>query len=1152
MVAERIFAFSQDLWERLFQNHGWQRLVKSVFAIEVTVVLCLVTPVVEIIGPAAYLGPISATLGNPGRRVGSLVEMIIVLLSFAFVGTAWGILGLYLGSLVYNGSPEAALAIRAVFLVAVGFLHGFIRAKLPRLFPGLVLMILVSAITLQSPTANVTGRSVTMLIYPVLIACATMLVSNLCIFPETSGSYLGETTIDMLHLSIEALRDAEIYFIGKGSANSQHAATRSIQGRPAEPGAGKTSHHDDSNSFATRFRRLGLMLSMSRKKSGSCSETLSDHEQISMAHLSTVKARLRKDLSTCQTVQRECSFELSWSYLSPKEMKPISSTAMKKIVANIIALIGACESRFALLDEVRPSQGEESGKYTADAPAAEIHPHQPDMPVSSASRKTRAPRLEKHYKPGREDFVVESKEDLNAVKPHREIESADLQLLNFLITKIGPPLNELQVCLDHSINMVTACVSYAYGVQSDEVIERKDVNLQELDRLIDVLDQALINFDDGCSAALKSARVLEELNNQEVDLSPREEYFLISSFVLNLRSAASQIMRMLRHSRFLVEARQHHRRKRLYLPQIGFRKWLSFGGDESGSAQTRRWESDRGKDKKSTQRRRKDSVQRQGTIDRHGETANGVLKTLPNSADFPITRKPAATTGTISTLREYLADLLEDVRDSDNALYALKLTMLVTLLTWPAFISTSWNEWYYLNRGQWAVFQGILLFEVAIGSSVISFILRFVGTTLGCLWGWAAYEAGNGNRVVCGIMIGLGLVPAVFVQLASPDNARMGVVGIISIVVVAISTTLSTNTAGATENFLRRYCAFIIGAAVALVLQIGFYPVKARTRLVESLIYSLCQIRELESCLAVGIESNDSVPTAKVNMLPRFDKAVKKADASLSAAEEFLPYCMREPRIKGSFLGLSIIYDEIIFVLRQISDKMANTMHLRQAFGSSILEKYSDDVLAYRLNLHGAITLLLFACEEALVTKYPLPQFLPSARLAHLRLINRVREVVLSRSHQTGDAQEEAHNADEPVAALTRQRLSRKKFMSWNAGAAAQAEIVEYLEELMELTKLLVGANQFRSGMLRPPNYRDHMVGTQVQDGEKQRPMRRHRRRGTTNASTDSAGGEEAVESSAPGNVLRRIQTRQAEEKVERIQSREQYKSMQKDKEKAI
>ena len=85
----------------------------------------------------------------------------------------------------------------------------------------------------------------------------------------------------------------------------------------------------------------------------------------------------------------------------------------------------------------------------------------------------------------------------------------------------------------------------------------------------------------------------------------------------------------------------------------------------------------------------------------------------------------------------------------------------------------------------------MLVFEVAIGTSIMSFFLRAIGTTFGSLWGWAAYEARGGDPVVCTAMFFIGLIPAVYVQLGS-QHTKAGVVAMNSMSVVAISTELQT------------------------------------------------------------------------------------------------------------------------------------------------------------------------------------------------------------------------------------------------------------------------------------------------------------------------------------------------------------------------
>jgi high-affinity K+ transport system ATPase subunit B len=73
----------------------------------------------------------------------------------------------------------------------------------------------------------------------------------------------------------------------------------------------------------------------------------------------------------------------------------------------------------------------------------------------------------------------------------------------------------------------------------------------------------------------------------------------------------------------------------------------------------------------------------------------------------------------------------------------------------------------------------------------MSFFIRSIGTTLGSLWGWAAFEARGGDPVVCVAMLFIGLLPAVYVQLGS-QHAKAGMVAMISMSVVALSTELQT------------------------------------------------------------------------------------------------------------------------------------------------------------------------------------------------------------------------------------------------------------------------------------------------------------------------------------------------------------------------
>jgi hypothetical protein len=333
-----------------------------------------------------------------------------------------------------------------------------------------------------------------------------------------------------------------------------------------------------------------------------------------------------------------------------------------------------------------------------------------------------------------------------------------------------------------------------------------------------------------------------------------------------------------------------------------------------------------------------------------------------------------------------------------------------------------------------------------------------------------------------------------------------------------------SGTGPAWDNFVKRLVNFLIGGTVALVVEVVLYPVRARDRLVESLSSSIGHIARMQGILAMGSESPTRVTAAlrSRRLNARFASAHQKAQSSLGAAGTFLPFCLSEPRLKGSFRALEPIYKEIIYVLQQVVDRMDNTAALRRAYGSAVLEDLNPRVHAYRRDAAAAVALTLFAVDEALATKIPLPQFLPSCRLAQMRLVNRVREAMLTQTGQCSSAglddagplrsrpQTPARSGgvDTPqrVDSAVIRNATEQKFLSWSAAAAGQMEIIEFLEELVDLTKLLVGVNAFRSGMLERPSYRSYVSRLKMMEGRKRAKERRNSEGG---GGLDGTGGTE-------------------------------------------
>ncbi len=116
----------------------------------------------------------------------------------------------------------------------------------------------------------------------------------------------------------------------------------------------------------------------------------------------------------------------------------------------------------------------------------------------------------------------------------------------------------------------------------------------------------------------------------------------------------------------------------------------------------------------------------------------------------------------------------------------------------------------------------ILVFENAVGSTVWIFILRTIGTVIGSVWGFVAYEARGGNEFVIAVMIMLGTIPSFYVQLGTKYQ-KAGMISTISMCVVALSTHLQTVPGSSEDNFAKRCVTMLIGKSPANVRSSFFW-----------------------------------------------------------------------------------------------------------------------------------------------------------------------------------------------------------------------------------------------------------------------------------------------------------------------------------------
>ncbi|KAK5628309.1 hypothetical protein RRF57_004024 [Xylaria bambusicola] len=1082
----------------------WQPMLKNVISTIIVIIIGVIPAVVSVYGKSTFLGAIASVFGQPGQRFGKMVEIISLIVLGTFLGLGWGNFGLYLSSLVHDSNIHAAWTIRAVFFVLAVIFHGVLRSAAPRLFQLVFFFMLINLGPLTSSGWTVTLSQFKAVVYPILTAICVVILVNITIFPQFSSSFLGTSTIEALTETINSFHEAGDWFMCKKEDGRKETSPKTMRSR--------------------------------------------------LAALSNKKPKLRARLRSCKAVQAECNFELVLTVLPPRSLKPVSVTMMTRLVQITTSLINACESKFALA----------------------AYGDMEDKTIASGNEKANDSPIESDTSSDNE--LSEYQRNIDFIKPVREIESGDINILEQIMLKIRHPAKAMQDQIRDAVHLIMSTLAYCYDVQLPSRSPKPDgILLQEMDIRIDIFSRALAQFDSDSVTALESAAVVTDAEESIDNMTPRLETHLVSSFVICLSQAAREILEMLKYARNLVEKMQaRNGRRTLYWPKINWKRWLISGGEQDGNMlpENVRREAQSGYGSV------EDGENADGKSACNTATAEHISVTSHSARSGPLpnqNKKGSRQKGSLKPysshalwIRGLVADAFEFLQNSDHFIFALKMAIAALLVTWPAFIP-SLNAWYVSIRGTWATFQLILVFEVSIGTTLLGFLLRAFGTTSGCSIGIIAWEAGQANLVVLVVILTIGLIPASYVQLATTVShpvafarkllfrlvyfswslhapgslsitlnvllikwksqyVKAGTICMISLSVVGLAIANPVNNDAPWQIYVKRLACFLAGGTVALVVEMAIFPVRARDRLVELLVSSISQISAMESTVATEVDLPNSPNIEPQSLNGHFNHAKKKAEQALDAAWAFLPFCLTEPRIKGNFEGHALVYSEMIHVLFQIIERMDNMLHIHKLFGKSVLEELREEILPYQRNVDGCVSLTLFVVQEALTTRLPIPQYLPSSRVAQLRSVARIRELLLTHKH--GIATEGYLNAQ---TATTSQRVSstaidniaaksvtRFDFLAWKASSAGMMEVIEYLEELVDLAKLLVGVNAFRGGLLEHPDfheYQDKMSTLESEaDATSVNIIRRRR--------LESIGAQSSIVQRMPSHIgLRRRQT---------------------------
>lgn len=939
-----------------------QRIFKCTVNSSVAFILCLVPSVRGVIGDEPAMLPLLSVMVHPGRRLGTMLEGVLFCTSGLLIGNAYALLARFIAQCILGDLKHlpdsiqltenyeryrAALAVLAIFQVMMLFYHGWMRVISHKFFGIVFPLFLVVHFAFSTELYDGAAPVVKSFTVPFFLGIGLSLACNLLLFPEFGSSYLGTSIVDTLN-ELHVTLDSAIQFFNK-----------------------------DGENYAS--------------------------EPPTLAHLIKKKHALRGKLNSTLAVLQECSYEISYSYSSPQQLKPLIAS-LKTQMSYTNALINA-------------SQLAHTSLMNGD--------------------------IDEKFK--------------NAL-------SRSMGSLFDLHKNISQSIYILKISIARSYDADKSLVQSSVCFNLDD-IDEESVNF---DTMIDKMVRCLAILD------IKFREEFKELSTVFEDyLKPNDQMFIMSSFLMNLKETTNAVCNMLKEAQFILETRMRRQKKGFF----GRKLWISFLRSRT---EIQGWMDANRADVMTAGESASlngDSMSR-AYVEPHSRQTPAIAPEVDSTlGDAKTAKKPSPV---ISFLNSY-------ARHKPHIRFGVQCAVGITLATFPMFVPEA-RHWFADIKGPWIGFVCILVLEPEVGSTFFVFFLRGVGVISGAAWGYLSYVAGNHqkNPYLETVVTALGAAPGFYFFLGTP-YIKAAIIGIISIYIVLLASAVPSDVGSSIlQNFAKRCLAMIYGGAVALICQVVIFPNKARDELIQEVVHSASNISKMLLLYATGLEGETiqlSMPERRFDKFQYFSLETKSC---LIRADAYRTSAKKEPRLKGSYRDIERIFFEITFIMKEIVDRLDNIVQLRRAYGSAIIEEFNKEVHPYRRQLQASMNNSMKAVEFALSTKSPLPQYLPSPTIAHKRLLEKVTELVQIKYKSRMDGSSSQSDSDGEIfvnfrgtrasAALEVQQegILKEKFLSWNATSAATEEVIRYIEELLELTKVLVGVNEFKYGFLSRSLYSEY------------------------------------------------------------------------------
>ncbi|KAF9357940.1 hypothetical protein BGX26_002790 [Mortierella sp. AD094] len=460
-----------------------------------------------------------------------------------------------------------------------------------------------------------------------------------------------------------------------------------------------------------------------------------------------------------------------------------------------------------------------------------------------------------------------------------------------------------------------------------------------------------------------------------------------------------------------------------------------------------------------------------------------------NSGPPPATKTMIVNVPKLKTWRMRIWEWLQTFK-SDEVRYGFKMSAAMSFIGLWAWLD--WDDQIFaLDRGQWAMMTVMAVLWPTVGAMVKVIILRTGGTIIGVVWALLTYIAcPNSPYVICAMMLPImvftdyhGLAEDTIYEL----SYKRGLAVTLGILICVVMNTFLWPVLARHE--LREEIALLVGRQGVLFAELvnkflleESDPNQQNMPMPQKQRNSRSMLRAVKGTTRCSDYSekrgNHEYPDLRDSDQPtpspqqperqphrqrqRWQKQQRQIeqiqrgnDSEQSAFQsieqqlqtrlinigQLLELSKSEPRLKEDFPVK--LYTQIVKCCQNILDRMVYMRMSAQLLSPEVRDLVTGPMNFYRRDMVGALLMYFNVLSSSLASKSPLPPYLPSARMARLRVMFNVRKAIAVHQAETGE--------------------DHYTYIYYYAFSSALEEVIEELELLAILIKPIVGITAISS-----------------------------------------------------------------------------------------